>query len=82
VNRAFFGRLAVTPAIDPIPHRRLDVRLAAVAPRETIPAMALAVAVVAIGLVPAGLGRLSEAASTAMAQLPALVSALQLGGIG
>jgi NAD(P)H-quinone oxidoreductase subunit 4 len=82
VNRAFFGRLAVTPAIDPIPHSRLDVRLAAVAPRETIPAMALAVAVVAIGLVPAGLGRLSEAASTAMAQLPALVAALQLGGIG
>lgn len=82
VNRAFFGRLAVTPATDPVAHRRLDVRLVAVAPRETIPAMALAVAVVAIGLLPAGLGRLSEGASTAMAQLPALVAALQFGGLG
>lgn len=82
VNRAFFGRLAVTPATDPVDHRRLDVRLAPVAPRETIPAMGLAVAVVAIGLLPAGLGRLSEGASTAMAQLPALLAALQHGGVG
>ncbi len=82
VNRAFFGRLAVTPISDPVLHGRLDVNLAAVAPRETIPAMALAVGVVAIGLLPAGLGRLSEAATTAMAQLPALAAALQNGGLG
>ena len=87
VNRAFFGRLAVTPPTDAVADGRLDVRLAAVAPRETIPAMGLAIAVVAIGLLPAGLGKLSEAASTSMAQLPAVVSALQLaalnpGGVG
>ncbi|MEI6830811.1 MAG: NADH-quinone oxidoreductase subunit M [Synechococcaceae cyanobacterium ELA445] len=82
VNRAFFGRLAITPATDPVAHQRLDVRLAEVAPRETIPAVALAITVVAIGLLPAGLGRLSETTSTAIAQLPALVSALQSGGLG
>jgi NAD(P)H-quinone oxidoreductase subunit 4 len=82
VNRAFFGRLAITPVADPVAHQRLDVRLAEVAPRETIPAMALAISVVAIGLLPAGLGRLSESTSTAIAQLPALVSALQSGGLG
>ena len=82
VNRAFFGRLAITPATDPVAHQRLDVRLAEVAPRETIPAMALAITVVAIGLLPAGLGRLSETTSTAIAQLPALVSALRSGGLG
>jgi NAD(P)H-quinone oxidoreductase subunit 4 len=82
VNRAFFGRLAVTPLIDPVAHGRLDVNLAAVAPRETIPAMALALAVFAIGLLPYGLGKLSEAATTAMVQLPALVAAVQSGGVG
>jgi NAD(P)H-quinone oxidoreductase subunit 4 len=82
VNRAFFGRLAITPAADPVDHQRLDVRLAEVAPRETIPAMALAITVVAIGLLPAGLGRLCESTSTAIAQLPALVAALQSGGLG
>ncbi|MEX0588585.1 MAG: NADH-quinone oxidoreductase subunit M [Cyanobium sp.] len=78
VNRAFFGRLAVTPLNDPVAHGRLDVNLAAVAPRETIPATALAIAVVAIGLLPAGLGRLSEAATTAMVQMVPL----QSGGLG
>lgn len=87
VNRAFFGRLAVTAITDPVVHGRLDVNLAAVAPRETIPAMALAIGVVGIGLLPAGLGRLSEAATTAMAQLPALAAALHgvaltSGGLG
>lgn len=81
VNRAFFGRLAITPPTDPVLHQRLDVRLAGVAPRETIPAMGLAMAVVAIGLLPAGLGRLSESTSTAIAQLPALVSALQASAL-
>jgi len=82
VNRVFFGRLAVTPITDPVAHGRLDVNLAAVAPRETIPAMALAVAVFAIGLLPYGLGKLSEAATTAIVQLPAQAAALQVGGLG
>jgi NAD(P)H-quinone oxidoreductase subunit 4 len=83
VNRAFFGRMAITPpSADPVADARLDIRLAAVAPRETIPAMALATAVVAIGLIPAWLGRISEAASTTMARLPALLASLQSGGLG
>ena len=70
VNRAFFGRLAVTPASsDAVADSRLDVQLAPVAPRETLPALALAAGVVLIGLVPSSLGRLSEAATTAMAAL-------------
>jgi len=68
VNRAFFGRLAITPPSgDAIVDARLDVRLAPVAPRETIPALALAAGVLALGLVPALLGRTSEAATSAMA---------------
>jgi len=68
VNRAFFGRLAITPPSgDPISDARLDVRLAPVNPRETIPAIALVAGVVALGLVPMGLSRLSEATSTALA---------------
>jgi len=82
VNRAFFGRMAITPARDPVADARLDIRLAAVALRETIPAMALAVGVVLLGLFPAWLGRISEAASTTMAQLPALLASLQGGGLG
>ena len=83
VNRAFFGRMAITPpSADAVADARLDIRLAAVAPRETIPAMALATAVVAIGLIPAWLGRISEAASTTMARLPALLASLQNGGVG
>jgi NAD(P)H-quinone oxidoreductase subunit 4 len=83
VNRAFFGRMAITPpSDDPVADARLDIRLAAVAPRETIPAMALAVGVVLIGLQPSWLGRISEATSTTMAQLPGLLAALQGGGVG
>ncbi len=83
VNRAFFGRMAITPpSEDPVADARLDIRLAAVAPRETIPAMALAVGVVVIGLIPTWLGRISEAASTTMARLPGLVANLQSGGLG
>jgi len=69
VNRAFFGRLAITPADDPELHKRLDVQLAPVALRETIPALALAIAVISIGLLPVGLGSVSNAATGAMAQL-------------
>ncbi len=83
VNRAFFGRMAITPpSDDPVADARLDIRLAAVAPRETIPAMALAVGVMAIGLIPSWLGRISEAASTTMARLPGLLANLQSGGLG
>ena len=71
VNRAFFGRLAITPLSgDPDIDGKLDVRLAPVAPRETLPALALALAVVLLGLVPASLGHLSEMATTAMALIP------------
>jgi NAD(P)H-quinone oxidoreductase subunit 4 len=68
VNRAFFGRLAITqPSGDPLVDNRLDVRLAPVAPRETIPAIALVAAVVGLGLLPSGLSHISEMATTAMA---------------
>ena len=70
VNRAFFGRLAITPPSgDALIDSRLDVQLAPVAPRETIPAITLAALVVLIGLLPSGLGRLSQVATTAMASL-------------
>jgi len=70
VNRAFFGRLAITPPTgDQVADATLDVQLAAVAPRETIPAIALAVGVILIGVLPSSLGRLSEVATTAMAAL-------------
>jgi len=82
VNRAFFGRLAITPPSLAEVDGRLDIRLAAVAPRETLPALALALAVVALGLLPAGLGSLSESTSSAMARLPELVALLSAGGMG
>ena len=70
VNRAFFGRLAITPPSgDAVADARLDVQLAPVAPRETIPAIALAGGVVVIGLLPSSLGRISEVATTALATL-------------
>jgi len=70
VNRAFFGRLAITPPSgDPVADARLDVQLAPVAWRETIPAIALAAGVVLLGLVPSSLGRISEVATTALATL-------------
>ncbi|MEA5423333.1 NADH-quinone oxidoreductase subunit M [Synechococcus sp. CCY9202] len=73
VNRAFFGRLAVTP---PEPGGPLDICLPAVPLLRHLPAMVLTVLVVAIGLAPSGLGFLSEQATTAMSQLPALVTAI------
>jgi len=82
VNRAFFGRLAITPPSLAEVDGRLDIRLAAVAPRETIPALALALAVVALGLLPSGLGSLSQSTSIAMARLPELVALLSPGGVG
>jgi NAD(P)H-quinone oxidoreductase subunit 4 len=69
VNRAFFGRLAITPIDNPDVHKLLDVQLAPVAPRETIPALALAIAVISLGLLPASLAGVSDAATGSMAQL-------------
>ena len=78
VNRAFFGRLAITPpSPDAVADSRLDVQLAPVAPRETVPAVALAAGVVLLGLWPSSLGRLSEVATTALARLTAIP-----GGLG
>jgi NAD(P)H-quinone oxidoreductase subunit 4 len=82
VNRAFFGRLAITPPSLAEVDGRLDIRLAPVAPRETIPALALALAVVALGLLPAGLGSLIQSTSIAMARLPELVALLSGVGVG
>ena len=83
VNRAFFGRVAITPASDnPVDDARLDIQLAPVAPRETLPALALALGVLALGLVPALLGHWSEATTTAMALLPALGAPITPGGLG
>ncbi len=80
VNRAFFGRLAITPPTgDASVDGRLDVRLAPVAPRETLPAIALAAGVVLLGLLPFSLGHLSEAATTAMAGVAATVQVLNPG---
>jgi NAD(P)H-quinone oxidoreductase subunit 4 len=67
VNRAFFGRLAITPVTgDPLVDTRLDVALAPVAPRETIPAVALVAGVVGLGLLPIALSRISDVTTTAM----------------
>ena len=75
VNRAFFGRLAITPPSgDATADARLDVQLSSVTPRETIPALALAASIVFIGLVPSSLGNLSEVATTVLANLTAGVS--------
>jgi NAD(P)H-quinone oxidoreductase subunit 4 len=83
VNRAYFGRIAITPpSDDPSADARLDIRLAGVALRETLPALGISLAVVGLGLIPAGLGWLSETTATAMAELPALLQASSLGGLG
>ena len=80
VNRAFFGRLAITPP-DP-GSGPLDIRLPAVNPLDQMPSLALAMAVVLIGLWPAGLGSISEAATNSMALLPTLLAAGPAGGVG
>jgi NAD(P)H-quinone oxidoreductase subunit 4 len=83
VNRAYFGRMAITPpSEDPSADARLDIRLSGVALRETLPALGISLAVVGLGLVPAGLGWLSETTATAMAELPALLLAAIHGGLG
>jgi NAD(P)H-quinone oxidoreductase subunit 4 len=83
VNRAYFGRMAITPpSEDPSADARLDIRLSGVALRETLPALGISLAVVGLGVVPAGLGWLSETTATAMAELPALLQAASHGGLG
>ncbi|MFN7900779.1 MAG: NADH-quinone oxidoreductase subunit M [Synechococcaceae cyanobacterium] len=78
VNRAFFGRLAITPPQNPIEDARLDVRLIGVALRETIPAMAIALGIIMLGLLPWSLGHLSEFSTGAMAS--SLLAAVQTSG--
>lgn len=72
VNRVFFGRIAVTPPDDPVLDSRLDIRLPAVPWLQQMPALMLTLAVVALGLFPSLLGRLSEPTATALSQLGAL----------
>ena len=80
VNRAFFGRLAITQR-DPM-SGPIDIRLPAVQWVDQLPSLALAMAVVVIGLWPAGLGGISEAATNGMALLPVLLASGGSGGVG
>ena len=64
VNRAFFGRLAIAPG-EVVNPRILD----RVALREQVPAIALSLGVLALGLVPELLSNLSEAATTGLSQI-------------
>jgi hypothetical protein len=77
------GRLAITPSTEPARDSRLDIRLAGVAPRETLTTLGLALGVVLLGLVPATLGHLSESTTALLAGLPSLVVASSgAGGLG
>jgi NAD(P)H-quinone oxidoreductase subunit 4 len=80
VNRAFFGRLAITPR-DP-QSGPIDIRLPALNLIDQLPSLALAGAVVVIGLWPASLGDISEAATNGMALMPVLLTAAGSGGLG
>lgn len=62
VNRSFFGRLAIAPPSDKV---EPDVILPPVAWRERIPAVALAILIVALGLQPNWLARWSEVTTVA-----------------
>jgi len=63
VNRAFFGRLAITSPNDKV---EPDVILPPVAWRDRLPAIALAVIIVMLGLQPNWLSRWSEVTTIAM----------------
>ncbi len=69
VNRVFFGRLS-PPADD------LDTPLPAVPLARQIPALALTVAVLLLGVAPQGLGTLATATTTAMSRAPHSLAAL------
>ena len=64
VNRAFFGRLAIAPGA--VSNPRI---LNSVALREQVPAIALSLGVLVLGLAPELLANLSEAATTGLSQL-------------
>ena len=64
VNRAFFGRLAIAPG-EVVNPRILD----RVALREQVPAIALSLGVLVLGLAPELLSNLSEAATTGLSQI-------------
>ncbi|MCT0247580.1 NADH-quinone oxidoreductase subunit M [Synechococcus sp. CS-205] len=68
VNRAFFGRLDTPPTIR-------QVVLPSIPLGHQIPAMALAVAILAIGLLPQGLGSLMERSSFALTLPPRMIAA-------
>ena len=72
VNRAFFGRLAVTP-VDPN-SGPLDIRLPTLTLVEQLPSLLLAGSVVFIGLWPTSLASITESATNSMAQLMSTLS--------
>ena len=72
VNRAFFGRLAVTP-VDPN-SGPLDIRLPALTLVEQFPSLILAGSVVFIGLWPTSLASITESATNSMAQFMSTLS--------
>ncbi|HEY9888531.1 MAG TPA: hypothetical protein V6D02_09035, partial [Candidatus Obscuribacterales bacterium] len=63
VNRAFFGRLAIAPPSDQV---ELDVILPPVAWRDRLPAIALAIIIVVLGIQPNWLARWSETTTLAL----------------
>ena len=79
VNRAFFGRLAVTP-VDPN-SGPLDIRLPALTLFEQYPSLVLAGSVVFIGLWPTSLASITEAATNSMAQLLSTLSIVLPNGV-
>ena len=79
VNRAFFGRLAVTP-VDPN-SGPLDIRLPALTLVEQFPSLILAGSVVFIGLWPASLASITESATSSMAQLMSTLSIVLPTGV-
>ena len=79
VNRAFFGRLAVTP-VDPN-SGPLDIRLPALTLVEQFPSLILAGSVVFIGLWPTSLASITESATRSMAQLMSTLSIVLPTGV-
>ena len=79
VNRAFFGRLAVTP-VDPN-SGSLDIRLPTLTLVEQFPSLILAGSVVFIGLWPTSLASITESATSSMAQLMSTLSIVLPTGV-
>jgi NAD(P)H-quinone oxidoreductase subunit 4 len=74
VNRAFFGRLAVAPATDAVAP---DVLLPRVGWQDRLPAVVLALVIVALGLQPHWLTRWSESTTVAMEPRATAVAQVQ-----